>query len=167
MDSLYENVYTDTRKSMREVFRQRQKVIRRIVCVLMSAEAALFLYGMLLLDPKRYWFPFLLCAAGACYYIFLPRIQTGRYFKHMMRHYDGTMPETRVIFTEEEITCWFGKDCSHVPYKKITGVYFGNYTIQLRAGKVMSATLMQEAFTKGNEEKFVEFLRAKCPNLKM
>ena len=167
MDSLFENVYTDTKEGMWELLGQRNKVIRWIFGGLFSVEAVIFLLGLLLVDPKRYWFLFLICTAGACYYIFLPRIQTGRYFRHMMQHYDGTIPETRVIFTEEDITIWFGQDCSHVPYNKITDVYFGNHILLLRAGKVMSATLMQEAFTKGNEEKFVEFLRAKCPNLKM
>ena len=167
MESLFENVYTDTKESVRELFAQRYKVIRWIFLPLFSVEAVIFLLGLLLVDPKRYWFLFLVCAAGACYYFFLPRIQTGRYFRHMMQHYDGAIPETRVIFTEEDITIWFGQDCSHVPYNKITSVYFGKHILLLRAGKVMSATLMQDAFVKGSKEELVKFLQAKCPNLKM
>lgn len=58
MDSLFENVYTDTKESVRELFAQRYKVIRWIFLPLLSVEAVIFLLGLLLVDPKRYWFLF-------------------------------------------------------------------------------------------------------------
>lgn len=152
---------------MLEVYRQRFIVMRLVFSVLLSFEAVIFLLGGLLLGTVRYWGLFLFCAAAACYYIFLPRIQTKRYMRNMKRHYDGAIPETRVICTEEDITIWFGKDCGHMPYAKITKVRFGSRIINLRAGNVMQATLLQDAFVKGSKEEFVKFLQAKCPNLKM
>ena len=166
MDTLFENVYTDTKESMLELYRQRNKAIRWIFSVLFSGEAVIFLLGGLLLDTLQYWLLFCICAAGACYYIFLPRIQTGRYLKLIKRHYDGCIPETRVICTEEDIAVLFSKDCGHLDYEKITRVYFGNNIIVLQAGKVQHVTMLQDAFTKGSFEGFKAFLREKCPNAK-
>ena len=167
MESVFENIYTDTEKSMLELYRQRSKAVRWIFSVLFSCEAVIFLLGSLLLDTLRNWIWFLICSAVAGYYIFLPKIQTKRYFKHMKRHYDGCIPETRVICTEEDIVVGFGKDCGHVAYEKITSVRFGNNMIILQAGKVQRVTMLQDAFTKGTKEEFVRFLQVKCPNMKM
>ncbi len=167
MESVFENIYTDTEESMLELYSQRNKAMRWFFSVLFSCEAVIFLLGILLLGTLRNWILFLICSAGAGYYIFLPKIQTKRYFKHMKQHYDGSIPETCVICTDEDITIWFGKNCGHMSYQKITSAYFGTKIIILRAGKVTSATLLQDAFAKGSKEEFVKFLQAKCPNLKM
>ena len=167
MEVLFENVYTDTEESMLELHCQRGKGRRWFFIVLFICYTAFFLYTAIAWGTVLNRIMFCFCAGYAVYLIFLPRINTKRYFKHMKRHYDGSIPETRVICTEEDITVWFGKDCGHLPYDKITKIYFYNNIISLQAGKVLRATLIQDAFTKGTKEEFIEFLRVKCPNLKM
>ena len=165
MEILFENVYTDTEESMLEMYRLDTKGRRWIFEAIFAAYAVFFLFIILAAGKPLYWVVFLFCIAYFAYYLFLPQIMTRRYFKHMKQHYDGSIPETRVICTEEDIAVWFGQDCGHMPYDKITKVHFGKNIIRLYAGKVLRATLLQNAFTKGTKEEFVEFLRVNCPNL--
>ena len=167
MESLFENIYTDTEESTMELGRQIGKGSRWFFIVLFACYTVFFLVAVWAVENILYWAMLFLCAGYLLYLLFLPRIKTKRYFKNMKQHHNGIVPETRVICTEEDITVWFGKNCGHIPYDKITKVCFYKNIICLEAGKVSRAVLLQDAFTKGTKEEFIDFLRMKCPNLKI
>lgn len=165
MEVLFENVYTDTEEVMKELYRQRSKVRRWLFAVLFSFYTMVYIHLVRNDGNILYWIFLFVCGGYAIFYLFYPTIVTKRYFKNMKKHYDGKVPETRILCTEEDITVWFGKDCGHLSYDKITKIYFYRNIIELQEGKMKRATLLQDAFTKGTKGEFLEFLRVKCPNL--
>ena len=165
MEVLFENVYTDTEQIMMELYRRRGRIIRWIFVLLFSAYTMFYLHLVREKGEIFHWVMLFICGGAVGFYFFYPRIQTIRYFRNMKRHFAGKVPETRVLCTEEDITVCIEKDCMHLSYNKITKILFYRNMIELLEGKMKRVTLVQDAFTKGTKEEFLEFLRVKCPNL--
>ena len=165
MEVLFENVYTDTEQIMMEHYRRHGRVIRWILVLFFSAYTMVYVHLVREKGEIFYWVMLFVCGGCVVFYFFYPRIWTMRYFRNMKKHYDGKVPETRVLCTEEDITVWFGKDCGHLAYDKITKILFYPNMVELLEGKMKRVTLLQDAFIKGSNEEFLEFLRVKCPNL--
>lgn len=165
MEVLFENVYIDTEQGMLELYRQRGKGKRRLIMLLFAVYTVIALLLVVLKNTVYSWILLALCIGYILYLLFIPRMNTKRYFNAIKKHYDGVVPETRNVCTEEAIVVHFGDDRAYIPYDKITEIHFYDNAIFILAG-VKGTTLQKHGFIKGTTSEFIEFLQKKCPNIK-
>ena len=96
----------------------------------------------------------------------LPRYYAWSVIRNMKKQNDGVLPETRVVFSDENIQMFEGMVHLTIEYRKIRkGVRLKN-GYALFNGKRTAVLLKPENFREGSFRDFLGFLREKCPGIK-
>ena len=98
---------------------------------------------------------------------FLPRYYAWSIIRNTKKQNDGVLPETRVVFSEENIQMFEGMVHLTIEYRKIRKTVRLKNGYALFNGKRTAVLLKPEGFTEGNFEEFKVFLREKCPGIKI
>ena len=98
---------------------------------------------------------------------FLPRFYAWSMIRNTKKLNDGVLPETRVVFSEENIQMFEGMVHLTIEYRKIRkGVRLKN-GYALFNGKRSAVLLKPENFREGSFRDFLDFIREKCPGIKI
>ena len=166
MEILFENTYITDKHMMREFFRKYsiglRPVISIITTILMVIYAPVLVVGVKL--GRDVW----LLAAMYLVFItlqFFPRLFAWSSLRNTKKQNDGLMPETRVVFTEENIQMFEGMVHLTVEYRKITKAIRLKHSYALMTGKRTAVLLKPDRFTKGSFDAFRGFLAQKCPGI--
>ena len=166
METLFENVYVSDKKMMREFFRKYsvgpRPVISIITGILMLIELPALVVGIML--RQDVW---LLATMYLVLIVvqFFPNLFAWSSLRNARKQNDGVMPETRVVFTGEDIQMFEGMVHLTVEYRKITRGVRLKHSYALMTGKRNAVLLKPDRFTKGNLEELRRFLREKCPGI--
>ena len=121
MDILFENVYVSDKRVLREFFRKYsvgpRPVISIITGILMVIYLPVLLVGIML--RRDVW----LMAAMYLVLIlvqFFPSLFAWSSLRNAKKQNDGVIPETRVVFTDENIQMFEGMVHLTVEYRKLT-----------------------------------------------
>ena len=98
---------------------------------------------------------------------FLPRFYAWSMIRNTKKQNDGILPETRVVFSEENIQMFEGMVHLTIEYRKIQKAVRLKNSYALFNGKRTAVLLKPEGFTEGTFEDFKLFLREKCPGIKI
>ena len=98
---------------------------------------------------------------------FLPRLYAWSMIRNTKKQNDGVLPETRVVFSEENIQMFEGMVHLTIEYRKIQKAVRLKNGYALFNGKRTAVLLKPEGFTEGTFEEFKVFLREKCPGIKI
>ena len=168
MEILFENVYVSDKKMMREFFRKYsvgpRPVISIITGILMLIELPALVVGIML--RQDVWM------LAVMYLVFIlvqffPRLFAWASMRNMRKQNDGMIPETKVVFTEENIQMFEGMVHLTVEYRKITGGIRLKHSYALMTGKRNAVLLKPDRFTKGSLEELRRFLGEKCPGIEI
>ena len=166
MEILFENVYVSDKKMMREFFRKYsvgpRPVISIITGILMLIELPALVVGIML--RQEVW---LLATMYLVLIVvqFFPNLFAWSSQRNARKQNDGVMPETRVVFTEENIQMFEGMVHLTVEYRKITKGIRLKHSYALMTGKRTAVLIKPECFTKGSLEELRSFLARKCPRI--
>ena len=166
MDTLFENVYISDKKMMREFFRKYsvgpRPVISIITGIVMLIELPALVVGMIL--RQDVW---LLATMYLVLIVvqFFPNLFAWSSLRNARKQNDGVMPETRVVFTGENIQMFEGMVHLTVEYRRITRGVRLKHSYALMTGKRTAVLIKDDAFTKGNLEELRGFLAQKCPGI--
>lgn len=166
MEILFENTFFSDKYMMREFFRKYsigpRPVISIITCALMLLYSPVLIVGMML--RRDVW---LLAVMYLVFMIvqFFPRIFAWSSLRNAKKQNDGVLPETRVIFTEENIRIFEGMVHLTVEYRKVTKAIRLKHSYAVMTGKRTAVLLKPDAFTKGSFKEFRAFLSEKCPGI--
>ena len=103
----------------------------------------------------------------ALYLFFQPRIAAKLHMRRANKFHDGIIPQTQVLFGEEELIAQSGDSKLKIPYNKLNKIKVSKNLMILTVKKYSHVTICKDGFTKGTYEEFLAFLRAKCPDLKI
>ena len=98
---------------------------------------------------------------------FLPRLYAWSMIRNTKKQNDGILPETRVVFSDENIQMFEGMVHLTIEYRKIRKAVRLKNGYALFNGKRTAVLLKPEGFTEGTFEGFKVFLREKCPGIKI
>ena len=166
MEILFENVYVSDKKMMREFFRKYsvgpRPVISIITGILMLIELPALVVGIML--RQDVW---LLATMYLVLIVvqFFPNLFAWSSLRNARKQNDGVMPETRVVFTGEDIQMFEGMVHLTVEYRKITRGVRLKHSYALMTGKRTAVLIKDDAFTKGSLEELRSFLAQKCPGI--
>ena len=96
---------------------------------------------------------------------FLPRLYAWSMIRNTKKQNDGILPETRVVFSEENIQMFEGMVHLTIEYRKITKGIRLKHSYALMTGKRNAVLIKPDAFTKGSFKEFRAFLAEKCPGI--
>lgn len=168
---LFENVFTEDENTLTEIGKTHRGSFRQIFLVILIlltlyfAQAAVA--SILMWQDYTYLLFVLVYLLLDLYYLFAPRINARIYMKRSLKFHDGMIPEHRISCTGKELCATFGKQQVLIPYDKLDKAAVTKHCIVLTAKKYARITLRKDSFTKGTYEEFTQFLRAKCPALKI
>lgn len=168
METLFENVYVSDEKMMREFFRKYSvgptPVISIITGILMLIELPALVVGIMLREDV--W---LLATMYLVLVLvqFFPRLFAWASLRNMKKQNDGVIPETRVVFTEENIQMFEGMMHLTIEYRKIIKGIRLKHSYALMTGKRNAVLLKPDRFTKGSLEELRSFLGDKCPGIQI
>ena len=77
------------------------------------------------------------------------------------------MPETRVVFSDENIQMFEGMVHLTVEYRKITRAIRLKHSYALMTGKRTAVLIKPDGFTRGSLEELRRFLGEKCPGIQI
>lgn len=98
---------------------------------------------------------------------FLPRYYAWSMIRNTKKQNDGILPETRVVFSEENIQMFEGMVHLTIEYRKIRKAVRLKNGYALFNGKRTAVLLKPDGFTEGSFDDFKFFLREKCPGIKI
>ena len=98
---------------------------------------------------------------------FFPRLFAWASHRNAKKQNEGVMPETRVVFTEENIQMFEGMVHLTIEYRKITKGIRLKHSYALMTGKRNAVLLKPDRFTVGNLEELRRFLGEKCPGIQI
>ena len=168
METLFENVYVSDEKMMREFFRKYsvgpRPLISIITGILMLIELPALVLGIMLREDV--W---LLATMYLVLILvqFFPRLFAWLSLRNMRKQNDGLVPETRVVFTGENIQMFEGMVHLTVDYRKIIKGIRLKHSYALMTGKRNAVLLKPDRFTKGSLEELHRFLGEKCPGIQI
>ena len=168
METLFENVYVSDEKMMREFFRKYsvgpRPVISIITGILMLIELPALVVGIILREDV--W---LLATMYLVLILvqFFPRLFAWASLRNMRKQNDGMIPETKVVFTEENIQMFEGMVHLTIEYRRITRCVRLKHSYALMTGKRNALLLKPDGFTVGSLEELRTFLGEKCPEIKI
>ena len=168
METLFENTYISDKKMMREFFRKYsigpRPVISIITGILMLIELPVLVVGILLREDV--W---LLASMYLVLILvqFFPNFFAWSSLRNAKKQNDGVMPETRVVFTEENIQMFEGMVHLTVEYRKITRCIRLKHSYALMTGKRNAVLIRPEYFTTGTFEELRRFIGEKCPGIQI
>lgn len=167
MEVLFENVYTDSEEMMMELYHRASRRNRYIWLAVYLLLIIWYINMIMSIDWLILWAGLIFLIAYSVYLLCVPMINTKRYFKRVRQYHDGMVPQTQVQFTEKKILVENGRSSQTVPYDKLDKAWIMKHCIRLDAGKMALVAIKPECFTKGTAEEFMQFLREKCPDLKI
>lgn len=166
MDILFENVYVSDKRVLREFFRKYsfgpRPVISIITGILMVIYLPVLLVGIML--RRDVW----LMAAMYLVLIlvqFFPSLFAWSSLRNAKKQNDGVIPETRVVFTDENIQMFEGMVHLTVEYRKLTKGIRLKHSYALMTGKRTAVLIQPDGFTKGSLAELRIFLGEKCPGI--
>ena len=166
MDILFENVYVSDKRVLREFFRKYsvgpRPVISIITGILMVIYLPVLLVGIML--RRDVW----LMAAMYLVLIlvqFFPSLFAWSSLRNARKQNDGVIPETRVVFTDENIQMFEGMVHLTVEYRKLTKGIRLKHSYALMTGKRTAVLIRDEGFTRGSLAELRSFLSEKCPGI--
>lgn len=168
MEALFENTFISDKKMMREFFRKYsigpRRVISSITCALMLLYAPVLVVGIKL--RRDVW---LLTVMYLVFILiqFFPRLFAWSSLRNAKKQNDGVMPETRVVFTEENIQIFEGMVHLTVEYRKITKAIRLKHSYALMTGKRTAVLIKPDCFTEGSLGELRRFLGEKCPGIQI
>jgi hypothetical protein len=162
MDELFENRYTVTRERLLE---WAQRPARRDFFLILWAAMLLFsAYECAVTTVAGDWLfagIYLLLALFCAYRIFLRRqVQVNRMFKKLS-DMQGTAQWQRVVVLGEEITVHDGSTTVRFQWRQVREVIVRDDALLLRVPGNLAVRIFPDSFTKGSEESFLQFLRAR------
>ena len=166
MEALLENTYICDKKMMREFYRKYSvgptPIISIVTAVLMVIELPALVVGIML--RRDVWM------LAVMYLVFIlvqffPNLFAWSSLRNARKQNDGVMPETRVVFTGEDIQMFEGMVHLTVEYRKITRGVRLKHSYALMTGKRTAVLIKDDAFTKGSLEELRSFLAQKCPGI--
>ena len=166
MEALSENTYICDKKMMREFYRKYSvgptPIISIVTAVLMVIELPALVVGIML--RRDVW---LLAVMYLVFILvqFFPRLFTWANLRNAKKQNDGVMPQTRVVFTDENIQMFEGMVHLTVEYRKITKAIRLKHSYALMTGKRTAVLIKPDRFTKGSLEELRRFLGEKCPGI--
>ena len=98
---------------------------------------------------------------------FLPRLYAWSVLRNSKKQNDGVMPETRVVFSDENIQMFEGMIHLTIEYRKIRKTVRLKHGYALFNGKRTAVLVKPENFQPGEFEAFKVFIREKCPGIKI
>lgn len=167
MDTLFENVYISDKRMMQEFFRKYSvgptPVVSIITGILMVIELPALVVGLML--RQDVW---LLATIYLVLILvqFFPRLFAWSSLRNAKKQNDGVMPETRVVFTEENIQMYEGMVHLTVEYRRITRGIRLKHSYALMTGKRTAVLIRDGGFTRGSFQELRRFLEEKCPGIK-
>lgn len=168
MEALFEITYICDKKMMREFYRKYSvgptPIISIVTAVLMLIELPALVVGIML--RRDVWM------LAVMYLVFIlvqffPRLFTWANLRNAKKQNDGVMPETRVVFTDENIQMFEGMVHLTVEYRKITKAIRLKHSYALMTGKRTAVLIKPECFTQGSLEELRRFLGEKCPGIQI
>ena len=167
MEILFENTYITDEKMMREFFRKYSVGPTRLVSILtgilMVMELPALVVGIML--GQDVW---LLATMYLVLILvqFFPRLFAWVSLRNAKKQNDGVIPESRVVFTEENIQMYEGMVHLTVEYHKLTKGIRLKHSYALMTGKRTAVLIKPDAFTRGSLEELRSFLGEKCPGIR-
>jgi hypothetical protein len=168
METLLENTYICDKKMMREFYRKYSvgptPIISIVTAVLMLIELPALVVGIML--RRDVWM------LAVMYLVFIlvqffPRLFTWANLRNAKKQNDGVMPETRVVFSDENIQMFEGMVHLTVEYRKITRAIRLKHSYALMTGKRTAVLIKPDGFTRGSLEELRRFLGEKCPGIQI
>jgi hypothetical protein len=164
MEYQFENVQRYNRKMYLE-FNYKILCWRALLWGVVSLILMLSYVYRALIEP--YWWVGVVVFAGLTihYFTWPYRLERKR-FQRAQSYYDGEMPSSYIRFGDqihvEEIDSTFTLE-----YRKIEKVIVLKHGLFLRYAEKAHMAIDPNCFTKGTYEEFKQFLREKCPHLKI
>lgn len=168
MDILFENTYISDRRMMQEFFRKYSIGPRPVTTVITGVLMLLCLptlaVGLML--RENVW------PLGTVYVMwiamqFMPNLFAWSGLRNARKQNDGVMPESRVVFTEENIQIFEGGVHLTVEYRKIVKTVRLKHSYAVMTGKRTAVLIRDDCFTKGSFAEFRAFLAQKCPGIQV
>ena len=96
----------------------------------------------------------------------LPRMIANRAFRNRMKYYNGDIPELTARFGDNLVL--EDADSLHTfSYDKITRIHFREDALTVVIAKDRAVCIPVREFTRGSMPELKQFLRQKCPDLKI
>ena len=167
MEPMFENRYYSSHRMLTEFFRKytigpRPPVV--ILCCGIFLYFAIRSYFWGILVEMLPTLVFMAVMFSALY--FLPDFYAWSSHRQGRKQNDGCMPETVITFGET-IEVREGMVHITVEYRKIVRVLHLKHSYVLMIGKRNGVLLDPDGFVKGTFPEFKQFLREKCPDLKI
>lgn len=170
MDILFENRYIVDLHMLRSFARGasfsqkfffRFSIVGMAVCAMALLYCLVFFPGSwdLTISPAV---SFLLCLA----LFFFPSLTARIVYRNTQKLHGGTIPETVVQFSNDEISMAEGTLSVRFQYRQITKIRETRNLYVLMLGKDSGIILEKNSFTIGNFEAFRSFILEKCPSQK-
>ena len=168
METLFENTYISDKKMMQEFFRKYslgpRPILTIITGILMLICMPTLIVGILL--RRDVWL------LGTMFVVwilaqFMPNFAAWSSLRNAKKQNDGVLPESRVVFTEENIQMFEGMVHLTIDYRKIVKTIRLKHSYALMTGKRNAVLIKPDAFTKGMFEQFRAFLGEKCPGIQI
>ncbi len=168
METRFENRYYCDKKLLREFARKYSigptPLTTAITVPIMVLCLPVLVMGALNgMDLSITWLAYLLMVVVQ----FLPRLYAWSVLRNMKKQNDGVLPETRVVFSEENIQMFEGMIHLTIEYRKIRKTVRLKHSYALFNGKRTAVLVKHENFRPGEFEAFKAFIREKCPGIKI
>lgn len=98
---------------------------------------------------------------------FLPQFYAHSTIANMKKQNDGVLPETIVVFGDENIQMFEGMVHLTIEYRKIVKTVRLKNSYALMTGKRTAVLVQENGFTRGSFAVFREFIRNKCPGVEV
>ena len=168
METRFENRYFCDKKLLRE-FARKYSVGPRPVATVITMVVMVLSLPVLVLSIRLGDDVTMMAIAYLAMLLvqFLPRYYAWSIIRNTKKLNDGVLPETRVVFSEENIQMFEGMVHLTIEYRKIRkGVRLKN-GYALFNGKRSAVLLKPENFREGSFRDFLDFIREKCPDIKI
>lgn len=166
MDSQIETVGKDSLDAFRRFYRTIY-AIPTVLFSLILGFVALFtcFFAGENLKPEEIYYA-VICLVLAALVLRLPRIIANRAYRNRLNYYGDDIPELTARFGNELVL--EDSDSLHTfPYEKITRVYFIEENLVIVVVKDRAVCIPVREFTRGSMSELKQFLREKCPNVKI
>ena len=167
MEPLFEMRYYANQKTLTEFYRKHGTGPRIPMLVIMALVFVFFVLRSIWWGIFLEMVPMLLFMALMFTLIgFMPDCFTWNLLRQVKKQNDGQIPET-VVTLGDCIELHEGMVHYTIEYRKIVKVVSLKHSYVLMMGKRNGIILDPQGFTKGTFSEFKEFLREKCPDLKI
>lgn len=161
----FENRYLYTECTVYAAFRKLVPVWKRLLYGFWILFGAAVIATAYMRRTESAFLGWVLLATGIAG-MFVPRLNARYAVRNNRRLMNGATPEVVVRYTDAEIVANEAKNEVHYAYGQLTRVRSTRRLWILQLGPRMALVVDKEGFTRGERERFPDFIRAKCPGLK-